>query len=54
MVQFLKLWNIDKGLKKNIKPVARKKASISLSAGIWVNYSLDAGELRKQAWNGNK
>ena len=54
LLQFLKSWNIDAELKKNVRPVVREKADFSLSAGIWKNYSIDASELRKQAWNRNK
>ncbi len=54
LLQFLKSWNIDAELKRNAEPVVRKKSGFSLSAGIWKNYSIDAKELRKQAWNRNK
>lgn len=55
LLQFLKSWNIDAELKRQKDPVARKKkVDFSLSAGIWKNYRVDAGELRKQAWNRNK
>lgn len=54
LLQLFKSWNIDAEVKKNEEPVIRKKAKFSLSAGIWKNYSIDTGELRKQAWNRNK
>lgn len=54
LLQFLKSWNIDAELKRKKDPVVKKKIGFSLSAGIWKNYKVDAGELRKQAWNRSK
>ena len=54
LLQFLKSWNIDAEIKKTTKPGTKKKTEFSLSAGIWKDYTIDAGELRKQAWNRSK
>ena len=54
LLQFLKSWNIDAELKKNTTTSIREKVDFSLSAGIWKDYTIDANELRNQAWKRNK
>ncbi|HET7119544.1 MAG TPA: hypothetical protein VFI29_23810 [Hanamia sp.] len=54
LLHFLKALNINAELKRNVQPINKKKAEFSLSAGIWENYKVDAGELRKQAWKRKK
>lgn len=54
LLHFLKSWDIDAELKITTPVKTKKKTNFSLSAGIWKDYTVDADELRKQAWNRNK
>lgn len=52
LVHFLKLCNIDAEVKKeSIATIKeKKKKKISLTAGIWSDYEIDAHRLRQNAW----
>jgi len=54
LLQFLNSWGIEAELQTTELPAGKKKNEFTLSAGIWKDYNIDAGELRKQAWNRNK
>lgn len=52
LLHFLKSWDIDAELKTS--PVmTKKKSQFSLTAGIWKDSTVDAKELRKNAWKRN-
>lgn len=51
LLQFLKTWNIDAELKTGSRKTVKKQSNFSLASGIWKDYSLDANELRNNAWS---
>lgn len=51
LLQFLKTWNIDAELKTSTRKTVNKKNDFSLASGIWKDYSIDANELRNNAWS---
>jgi len=51
---FLKSWNIDVDLQVSPPVESKEEKPFSLSAGLWKDYSIDAKQLRKQAWNRNQ
>jgi len=53
LLYFLKSWNIEAELITS-PIVVKNKTDFSLSAGLWKDYTIDANELRTQAWNRNK
>lgn len=54
LLHFLKSWDIEAEI-KTITPIKlKKKTSFSLSAGIWKDHTIQADDLRKQAWDRNK
>lgn len=53
LLYFLKSWDIEAVIKTNTKISSKNKSDFTLSAGLWKDYSIDAKELRKQAWNKN-
>lgn len=53
LIYFLKSWDIEVEVKKNIEVSHQKKTNFSLAAGLWEDYKIDADELREQAWNRN-
>lgn len=53
LIYFLKSWDIEAEVKKNTEVSTKKKNDFSLSVGLWKDNTIDANELRKQAWNRN-
>ncbi len=53
LIHFLKSWGIEAEVKLNTAMVTKKKSVFSLASGLWKNTTIDANELRKQAWNRN-
>ena len=53
LIYFLKSWDIEAEVKINTDVSAKKKNDFSLSVGLWKDNTIDANELRKQAWNRN-
>ena len=53
LLNFLKSWDIEAELKTS-PTIEKKNSDFSLSAGMWKDYTVDAKELRIQAWNRNK
>lgn len=53
LIHFLKSWDIEAEVKTNKEVITKKKTGFSLSVGLWKDYTIDATELRKQAWNRN-
>ena len=53
LIFFLKSWDIEAEVKTYTEVIAKKKTDFSLSVGLWKDNSIDANELRKQAWNRN-
>ena len=51
LIHFLKSWDIEAEIKTYEKTAEKKKSKFSLSAGMWKNNTVDANELRKQAWS---
>jgi len=50
LLQFLKTWNIEAELKTSTCKTVKKQNDFSLASGIWKDYSIDAIELRNNAW----
>jgi hypothetical protein len=53
LIYFLKSWDIEAEVKTITEVSSKKKSDFSLSIGLWKDNSIDANELRKQAWNSN-
>ena len=53
LLRFLKVWDIDIEV-KNTHKAKKNDKDFSLSAGIWKDYDIDAGELRREAWKISK
>lgn len=53
LIYFLKSWDIEVEVKTNTAVSIKKETDFSLSVGLWKDNSIDANELRKQAWNRN-
>lgn len=53
LIYFLKSWDIEAEVKIYTEVSTKKKTDFSLSAGLWKDNTIDANELRKQAWNRN-
>ncbi len=54
LIYFLKSWDIEAEVKSDTEVAAKKKSEFSLSAGLWKDNTIDANELREQAWNRNR
>ncbi len=53
LIYFLKSWDIEAEVKSDTAVSSKKKTDFSLSVGLWKDNTIDATELRKQAWNRN-
>lgn len=53
LIYFLKSWDIEAEVKIYTEVSTKKKTDFSLSTGLWKDNTIDANELRKQAWNRN-
>jgi hypothetical protein len=53
LIYFLKSWDIEAEVKTDTAVLSKKKTDFSLSAGLWKDNTIDATELRKQAWSRN-
>ena len=53
LIYFLKSWDIEAEVKTDTAVSSKKKTDFSLSVGLWKDNTIDATELRKQAWNRN-
>ena len=53
LIYFLKSWDIEAEVKIDTAVSSKKKTDFSLSVGLWKDNTIDATELRKQAWNRN-
>jgi hypothetical protein len=50
LLYLLKTWNIEAEIKVTPTPKAKQKAGFTLAAGLWENHSIDAAQLRTEAW----
>ena len=53
LLYFLKSWDIEAEFKTSTV-TEKMETDFSLAVGLWEDYPMDAGELRKQAWNRKK
>lgn len=53
LIYFLKSWDIEAEVRTDTAVSSKKKTGFSLSVGLWKDNTIDATELRKQAWNRN-
>jgi hypothetical protein len=53
LIYFLKSWDIEAEVKTDTAVLSKKKTDFSLSVGLWKDNTIDATELRKQAWSRN-
>ena len=53
LIYFLKSWDIEAEVRTDTAVSSKKKTDFSLSVGLWKDNTIDATELRKQAWNRN-
>lgn len=51
LLQFLKTWNIEAELKISTRKTVIKQNDFSLASGLWKDYSIDAKQLRHNAWS---
>ena len=51
LIHFLKSWDIDAEVKTTSEVLPQKKTNFTLATGLWKDSSIDADEVRKQAWN---
>jgi len=51
---FLKSWGIEAEVKKSVSKIKKKQAKLTLNAGMWENYQINANDLRKNAWERTK
>jgi len=53
LLLFLKSWGIDAEVKKSVSKI-KNTSKITLNAGMWENYNIDAADLRRKAWERTK
>jgi hypothetical protein len=51
LLEFLKTWNIEAEIKISTPKKGNKQPNFSMASGIWKDYTIEANELRKNAWS---